>query len=84
MPVTTWVHNTTRSADADHVGRLTQNQSEAVAQYLKGQGAIHKDYGLFAHKVTALGLGDSRPEVAEKDKLPAAGLGVLVFVPQGK
>jgi hypothetical protein len=82
--VTVVAYNTTRSVDAGRVGRLTQNQSDVVAEYLKGQGAIHKDYGLIAHKVTALGLGDSRPEVPEKGKLPPAGLGVLVFVPQGK
>ncbi len=82
--VTVVAYNTTRSVDAARVGRLTQNQSDVVAGFLKGQGAIHKDYGVFAHKVTALGLGESRPDVADKDKLPAAALGVLVFVPQSK
>jgi hypothetical protein len=82
--VTIVAYNTTHAVDAAQVGRLTQNQSEVVASYLKGQGAIHKDYGILPHKVTALGSGESRPEVAEKDKLPPAGLGVLVFVPQGK
>lgn len=70
------------AGDAGRSRRLTQNQSEVVTSFLKSQGAIHKDYGIWSHDITPLGMGEERPPVAEKEKIPPAGVGVLVFVPQ--
>jgi hypothetical protein len=80
--VTVVAYTSAGSADPGRALRLTQNQSEVVAGYLKGQGAIHKEYGVWPHELKTLGLGSERPPVQEKEKLPPAGVGVLVFVPQ--
>jgi outer membrane protein OmpA-like peptidoglycan-associated protein len=62
--------------------KLTREQSEAVAQYLKNHGAIHKDYWLLSRKVTPFGRGTQPPPAPEKEDLPPARVEVLVFVPQ--
>jgi phospholipid/cholesterol/gamma-HCH transport system substrate-binding protein len=72
-----------RLTEQNQARRLTQNQSQNVSAYLRDRGAIYKSYWLFSRKVTPLGLGTERPPVPEKDKLPPAGVGVLVFIPQG-
>jgi phospholipid/cholesterol/gamma-HCH transport system substrate-binding protein len=72
-----------RLADQNQARRLTQNQSQNVSAYLQERGAIYKKYWVWSRKVTPLGLGTERPPVPEKEKLPPAGVGVLVFVPQG-
>lgn len=62
---------------------LTRQQSEAVVAYLKSQHAVQKMGWLSSRKVTPLGLGISPPPVPEKERLPAARVEVVVFVPQG-
>lgn len=68
---------------------ITRQQSEAVANYLKGEHATHKmgptSWGLgwiSTRKVTALGMGTQKPPQTEKEPLPLARVEVLVFVPQ--
>lgn len=62
---------------------LTQQQSEAVCEYLKKQHSIEKTGWFSSRKVTPLGQGVNSPPVPERDPLPSARVEVLVFVPQG-
>jgi phospholipid/cholesterol/gamma-HCH transport system substrate-binding protein len=72
-----------KATDSD-VRMLTKNQAEVVCKHLKSRGAVHKDYGIWSHEATPLGLGTDRPRVIVKDKPPPAGpaVGLVVFVPQ--
>jgi outer membrane protein OmpA-like peptidoglycan-associated protein len=63
--------------------KLTRDQSEAVAEYLKSHGAVYKEYWMLSRKVTPYGRGTKPPPEAEKERLPPARVEVLVFVPQG-
>jgi outer membrane protein OmpA-like peptidoglycan-associated protein len=62
--------------------RLTRDQSEAVATYLKSQGGVHKDYWVLSRKVTPFGRGTRPPPEPDTEELPPARIEVLVFVPQ--
>ncbi len=62
-------------------GELTRKQSEAVVEFLKGQGA-HKIGWVSRRKFTPVGLGFGPAPVVEKDPLPPSYLQVLVFTPQ--
>ncbi len=61
---------------------LTQQQSEAVCEYLKKQYAIQKMGWFTSRKVTPLGQGVNPPPTPERDPLPAARIEVIVYVPQ--
>jgi hypothetical protein len=61
---------------------LTDQQSESVSTYLKDNGAVAKDYWLFARKMTTLGMGVNPSPVPENPPLSVPRVEVLVFVPQ--
>jgi hypothetical protein len=61
---------------------LTQQQSEAVCEYLKKQHAIQKMGWFTSRKVTPLGQGVNPPPTPERDPLPPARIEVIVYVPQ--
>ncbi len=61
--------------------QLTRKQAEVVAEHLKYHGS-HKMGWWSRRKVTALGLGKAGSPVAEKEKLPANSVQVLLFTPQ--
>ena len=65
-----------------HVQALTRQQSDAVCAYLKDQHAIQKMGWFSSRKVTSLGMGAYPPPAPEKERLPAARVEVVVFVPQ--
>jgi len=62
-------------------GELTRKQSEAVVEFMKGQG-VHKIGWVSRRKFTPVGLGFGPTPVVEKDPLPPSYLQVLVFTPQ--
>ncbi len=72
-----------KTTDPGVARTLTKQQSEAVCAYLKDHHAVQKMGWFSSRKVVPLGYGTSLPPVAEKDRLPAARVEVLVFVPQG-
>ena len=59
---------------------LTRKQAEAVAEYLKGQGA-HKLGWWSRRKVTPVGLGSAPPPAPDPEPVPAAAVQVLLFTP---
>jgi phospholipid/cholesterol/gamma-HCH transport system substrate-binding protein len=61
---------------------LTQQQSEAVCEYLKKQHAIQKMGWFTSRKVTPLGQGVNPPPTPERDPLLPARIEVIVYVPQ--
>jgi len=62
---------------------LTQQQSEAVCDYLKKQ-KVNKSSWITSRKATPLGIGtDAIPGEEPDAKLPPARVEVRVFVPQG-
>lgn len=71
-----------RPADRALARKLSENQSENVCNYLKNNEAVYKRWGVFPRKATPLGLGSERQHLTDKELLPGAGVGVLVFVPQ--
>ncbi len=72
-----------RSTNPTLAQRLTHDQSEAVAEFLKKSGGIHKDLGFWSRKVTAHGRGVKPSPDPATGNGPAARVEVLVFVPQG-
>jgi phospholipid/cholesterol/gamma-HCH transport system substrate-binding protein len=70
------------SAQPNVLKNLTQQQSEAVCDYLKKQ-KVHKSTWVTSRKATALGIGtDSIPGEESDSQLPPARVEVRVFVPQ--
>jgi outer membrane protein OmpA-like peptidoglycan-associated protein len=63
--------------------RLTREQSEAVANYLKKTDGVYRSLWMWSRKVTPYGRGSLPPPVAETENLPPARIEILVFVPQG-
>jgi phospholipid/cholesterol/gamma-HCH transport system substrate-binding protein len=62
---------------------LTEAQSNAVVSYLKERHSVQKAGWVSWREVTPLGLGtDPYPGEDKGEKLPAARVEVLVFVPQ--
>jgi phospholipid/cholesterol/gamma-HCH transport system substrate-binding protein len=72
--------NATRTAVLDK--DLTQQQSEAVVDYLKNRWSVHKMGWTSTRKVTPLGMGQQPPPGRETESLPKARIEVMVFVPQ--
>jgi phospholipid/cholesterol/gamma-HCH transport system substrate-binding protein len=70
--------------NADFAHRLTQQQSEAVVQYLKSQHKIHRTgfWWWSNRKVQAIGCGIHPPPVPETEQLAAARIEFIVFVPE--
>jgi phospholipid/cholesterol/gamma-HCH transport system substrate-binding protein len=71
-----------KAANPRSAKTLTQQQSEAVCDYLKKQHAIQKMGWFTSRKVTPLGQGVNSPPAPERDPLPPARVEVIVFVPQ--
>jgi phospholipid/cholesterol/gamma-HCH transport system substrate-binding protein len=61
---------------------LTKKQSEVLMEYLKDQG-VHKMGYITRRKVVPVGQGFDPSPVVEKEKLPAARVELILFVPQG-
>ncbi len=63
---------------------LTEKQSETVVEYLKENHKVHR-MGFWwwsNRRVKALGCGNAPTPVPEKEKLPAARIEIIIFVPQ--
>jgi hypothetical protein len=69
------------SQTAASAGELTRKQSEAVVEYLKGQGA-HKIGWFTRRTMTPLGLGFGPSPVPVPESVPPSYLQVLLFTPQ--
>lgn len=59
---------------------LTKKQAETITEYFRDQG-VHKIGYVTRRKVTPVGLGFDPSPVVEKDKLPAARVEIILFVP---
>jgi phospholipid/cholesterol/gamma-HCH transport system substrate-binding protein len=70
--------------NGDFAHTLTQQQSEAVVQYLKSQHKIHRTgfWWWSNRKVRAIGCGIHPPPVPETERLAAARIELIVFVPE--
>ena len=70
---------------ADFAQTVTQKQSEVVSEYLRGQHKVHRTgwWWWSTRTVRTIGCGTIPSPVPEKDKLPAARIELIVFVPQG-
>lgn len=74
-----------RERDAAHAKRVTEEQSQAVVDYLKSEHKVHKRGWIpWYHrvKVTALGMGVNPPPEPDKQMPPFPCVGIYVFVPQ--
>jgi hypothetical protein len=71
------------SPDPAAARKLTQEQSNAVMEYLREKHKVQKLGFLSWRTVTALGMGVNPPPTKEREKLPAPRVEVLIFVPQG-
>jgi phospholipid/cholesterol/gamma-HCH transport system substrate-binding protein len=71
-----------RGEHGPHIQALTRQQSDAVCTYLKDQHAVQKMGWFSSRKVVSLGMGSNPPPASEKDRLPAARVEIVVFVPQ--
>lgn len=73
------------SENAEFAHTLTQKQSEAVLEYLRGNHRIHRvGWWMWSNRTTrALGVGTNHPPVPEATTLPPARVDLLVFVPEG-
>ncbi len=70
------------STDSSVAKTVTQQQADAVGNFLKDHGAVHKQAGLLSRKLTARGFGTATPPAQEKEALPASRVEVIVYVPQ--
>jgi phospholipid/cholesterol/gamma-HCH transport system substrate-binding protein len=70
-----------RKSDARPSVAVTKQQSEAVVEYLRKNGA-HRMGWFSSRKVTSLGQGTTLPPQTERESLPPARVEVVVFVPQ--
>jgi phospholipid/cholesterol/gamma-HCH transport system substrate-binding protein len=71
--------------DPDYAQTLTQKQSEAVVEYLKGQHRVQRTgWWWFSNReVRAVGCGANPSPVPETETLPASRVELIVFAPQG-
>jgi phospholipid/cholesterol/gamma-HCH transport system substrate-binding protein len=70
--------------NGDFAQTLTQQQSEAVAQYLRSQHKIHRTgfWWWSNRKVQPVGCGIRPPPVPETEQLAAARVEFIVFIPE--
>jgi phospholipid/cholesterol/gamma-HCH transport system substrate-binding protein len=70
--------------NAEFAEALTRKQSEVVADYLRDNHKVHRMGFWFwdNRPVRAVGCGTNPPPVPETERLPAAHVELLVFVPQ--
>jgi phospholipid/cholesterol/gamma-HCH transport system substrate-binding protein len=67
----------------DYAQTLTEKQSQAVADYLRGQHRVHKLSWWSSRSVKAVGVGVHPPDMPDAEALPSARVELLVFVPEG-
>jgi ABC-type transporter Mla subunit MlaD len=69
----------------DYAQTLTQKQSEAVIEYLRGQHQVQRTgFWWWSNRpVRAVGCGTTPSPVPEAEPLPAARVELIVFVPPG-
>lgn len=72
------------NAAPDFALTVTQAQSEVVMAYLRGQHQVHRTGWWYwsTRPVRSLGCGNNPSPVPETEKLPAARVELIVFVPQ--
>ncbi len=72
------------SAPADFALTVTQKQSEVVMAYLRSQHSVHRTgwWWWSTRSMRSLGVGNNPSPVPETEKLPAARVELIVFVPQ--
>jgi phospholipid/cholesterol/gamma-HCH transport system substrate-binding protein len=70
--------------DNDFAQALTQQQSEAVVQYLRSEHKVQRTgfWWWSNRKVQAIGCGIHPPPVPETEQLPPARVEFIVFVPE--
>jgi phospholipid/cholesterol/gamma-HCH transport system substrate-binding protein len=73
------------TAKADFAQTVTQKQSEVVIEYLRSQHQVHRTgwWWWSTRPIRAIGCGNQPTPMPETEKLPAARVEVIVFVPQG-
>ena len=72
------------SEPPDFALTVTQKQSEVVVEYLRSQHKVHRTgwWWWSTRSVRAIGCGVQPSPVPETEKLPAARIELIVFVPQ--
>jgi phospholipid/cholesterol/gamma-HCH transport system substrate-binding protein len=70
--------------NGDFAQTLTQKQAEAVADYLKAHHRVHRTgFWWWSNRpVRPVGCGTHPPPVPETERLPAARVEILVFIPE--
>jgi phospholipid/cholesterol/gamma-HCH transport system substrate-binding protein len=73
------------SQPADFAHTVTQKQSEVVTEYLRSHHKVHRTgwWWWSTRTVRCIGCGTSPSPIPETEKLPAARIELIVFVPQG-
>ena len=73
------------TAKADFAQTVTQKQSEVVIEYLRSQHQVHRTgwWWWSTRPIRALGCGNQPTPAPETERLPAARIEVIVFVPAG-
>jgi phospholipid/cholesterol/gamma-HCH transport system substrate-binding protein len=68
----------------DFAQTVTQKQGEVVKDYLKGQHQVHRTgwWWWSTRSVRSIGCGNTPSPIPDSDKLPAARVELIVFVPQ--
>ena len=63
---------------------VTKKQSEVAMEYLRGQHNVHRTgwWWWSTRSIRAVGCGANPSPVPESEKLPAARVELIVFVPQ--
>jgi phospholipid/cholesterol/gamma-HCH transport system substrate-binding protein len=68
---------------ADFAAAVTQKQSEVSVEYLRGKNVHHTGWWLWSRRpIRGIGCGNNPSPVPETEKLPAARVEFIVFVPQ--
>jgi phospholipid/cholesterol/gamma-HCH transport system substrate-binding protein len=71
------------SQQAEFAQAVTQKQSEVAMEYLRSKNVHHTGWWWWSTRpIRAIGCGNVPTPVPETEKMPAARLEVLVFVPQ--
>ena len=70
---------------ADFAQTVTQKQSEVVIEYLRSQHQVHRTgwWWWSTRPIRGIGCGNQPTPMPETEKLPAARIELIVFVPQG-
>jgi phospholipid/cholesterol/gamma-HCH transport system substrate-binding protein len=66
----------------DYAQTLTEKQSQAVVEYLRGQHRVHRLSFWSSRSVKGVGVGVHPPDMPDTEALPSARVELLVFVPE--